>query len=525
LSLSAQSLFSAVRFFGHLPFYLHRRLTLDEARRLQAQRLHNRRRRLIDRLRNDIFNRPGSVYSQLFRHAGCELTDVENAINKDGMEATLHRLFLAGVYLTVDEFKGRKPIQRGSLLIQIDPDHLRSPRASYHLTGSSGGSRTTGTPVLMDMRFIRDCASNCMLALHAWGDDGWIKADWESPGAGARFRIVKFSAIDPPQAWFTHVRPDDPSLPSVTRWNTHAMRLAGWISGRPFPAPTYAPLSDPSPAVDWLSSVLASGRVPMLFGLTSSVVRLCLNAIDNNVNIEGARFMIGGEPCTQARLDTIRRAGAIPIPRYGSMETGAVAYSCPNAEHCDESHLLTDMHVVIQAGDTNPAALPPPTLLLTVLHPRSPFLMLNLSMGDQAEITSRPCGCPLYDLGWTSQLHTIRSFEKLTGGGVTFLGTDVIPLLEEFLPARFGGQPTDYQLVEEESESGQPILRLMVHPSLGPLDEAQIAEAFLSQLATGPAPAARMIQMWRDSNTFHVSRRPPVVSRAGKILHLHRQAL
>ena len=30
-----------------------------------------------------------------------------------------------------------------------------------------------------------------------------------------------------------------------------------------------------------------------------------------------------------------------------------------------------------------------------------------------------------------------------------------------------------------------------------------------------------MTQMWRDSNNLRIARRPPVISRAGKILHLH----
>jgi hypothetical protein len=57
-------------------------------------------------------------------------------------------------------------------------------------------------------------------------------------------------------------------------------------------------------------------------------------------------------------------------------------------------------------------------------------------------------------LGWTTHLRDIRSQEKLTAGGMTFLDTDLIRVLEEVLPARFGGAPTDYQLVEEEAEEG-----------------------------------------------------------------------
>ena len=34
--------------------------------------------------------------------------------------------------------------------------------------------------------------------------------------------------------------------------------------------------------------------------------------------------------------------------------------------------------------------------------------------------------------------------EKLNAGGMTFLDTDIVRLLERDLPARFGGGPTDF---------------------------------------------------------------------------------
>ena len=104
----------------------------------------------------------------------------------------------------------------------------------------------------------------------------------------------------------------------------------------------------------------------------------------------------------------------------------------------------------------------PDGLLVTELRPTSPFLLLNVSMGDRAEVEARQCGCPLEQYGWTRHLHTIRSQEKLTAAGVTFLDTDVVRVLEELLPSRFGGGPTHYQLLEEESEDGSPTLRLLV---------------------------------------------------------------
>ena len=518
-----QGLFAGARFFGALPGHLRRRVTLEEARARLAVRLSQREELLLDRIRNDVFSQPGSVYHRLFRYAGCELGDLERSIRKDGVDAALEQLLRAGVYLTVDEFKGRKAVARGSLQLKVKPEDFRSPRAAYHLPASSGGSRSAGTRVLIDLRFVRDCAANCLLCLDAWGGRDWIKADWETLGAGARFRLIKFAMFGrPPQAWFTQIHPDDPSLPGIFRWNTRALRWSSALSGRPIPPPVPATLNDPTPVAEWLVKVLKTGATPLVQTFPGSALRLCLGAAQQQMDLSGTRFLLGGEPITAARVATIRNHGCVPIPRYGSIECGAIGYGCPHGAHPDEVHLLRHMHALITAksqGET--LGLPPEALFVTALHKCSPFLMLNLSMGDQAEVQQRECGCTWHELGLTTTLHNIRSFEKLTGGGVTFLGTEVIQILEQVLPGEFGGSPTDYQLVEEESALGEPALVLGIHPSVGPVDEQRVAEVFLGRLSTSSAAARVMVQMWRDSGTLKVRRRPPIISRAGKILHLH----
>jgi hypothetical protein len=258
----------------------------------------------------------------------------------------------------------------------------------------------------------------------------------------------------------------------------------------------------------------------MLFGFPGPVVRLCLAAGERGIDIAGARFLLAGEPITAARRATVDRHGGNVIPRYGTVECGAIGYGCPNGEAPDEVHVLENMHGLIAAGD-NGAGLPAEALLITSLHPQSPFLMLNVSMGDQAQMRRRDCGCPWSRLGLTTTLVHIRSFEKLTGAGVTFLGAELVRILEETLPARFGGAPTDYQLVEQEGPAGEPLLWLVVHPEVGRLEEREVVEFFLGELAQLAPHAAMMAERWRDAGVVHLERRSPVVSPAGKILHLH----
>jgi hypothetical protein len=104
---------------------------------------------------------------------------------------------------------------------------------------------------------------------------------------------------------------------------------------------------------------------------------------------------------------------------------------------------------------------------------------------------------------------------------MSFVDSDVVPVLEEVLPGRFGGLPTDYQLVEDEALNGRPRLRLLVHPRLGPLDPARVADAFLTALGRGTGAERVMELQWRDLGLIQVEREAPRVTEAGKILHLH----
>src|SRR4029434_1027989 len=113
------------------------------------------------------------------------------------------------------------------------------------------------------------------------------------------------------------------------------------------------------------------------------------------------------------------------------------------------------------------------------ISPLSARVLLNAEMGDYARVEERPCDCELGALGLRTHLSDIRSFEKLTGEGMTVVRTNLLPLLEHALPARFGGSSLDYQLVEVEGADSATRLVLRVHPSIGPLVEGEVRDALL----------------------------------------------
>jgi hypothetical protein len=156
-------------------------------------------------------------------------------------------------------------------------------------------------------------------------------------------------------------------------------------------------------------------------------------------------------------------------------------------------------------------------LLLTSLRSASPKVLLNTEIGDHAVIEDRACGCPLDTLGYTRHLHTIRSFGKLTGDGVTFIGADLLGLLEEALPRQFGGSGADYQLIEEATTDGVPRYALRVSPAVGHLDEHAVAAAFLAQLAALRPSYRFMVDQWTRAGALRVVRSRPEAGARGKV--------
>jgi hypothetical protein len=511
----------AARFLRGLPRFLHRPLAPGPAGAILRQRLARRMADFLEVARRLIYEHPPSPYRALLEWAGCQYGDLERLVAREGVESALSTLLRAGVYLSVDELKGRQPVVRGAKAFTVEPGQLGNPRASLHVSAWSSGSRGTGTPILNGLDSIRDRAVNTCLTLDARGGMDWEKGIWAVPGSlTLMLRYAAFGA--PPTGWFSCVDPSTPGLHPRYRWSERALRWGGALAGVRVPLQRHAPPRDPEAVVQWIRAVLDRGRIPHLWAFPSAAVRAVEAAAEAGVDIRGARLTVTGEPVTAARLASMRAAGVDAVPDYGSAESGGVvAYGCLSPEAPDDVHVYHDLHAMAQPGPGGPPALPSRAVCLSSLRLTSPLILLNVSMGDQAILGSRSCGCPLERLGWRTHLHTIRSFEKLTAGGVTFLDADVVRVLEETLPARFGGGPLDYQLVEEEAPDGRPRLRLLVHPGLGSVPESVIADAFLDAITAGSDAARVAGSLWREMGLPRIERRSPLTTPGGKILHVH----
>jgi hypothetical protein len=515
----------AVQYLAGLPRYLRDTLSAEDCRRLVSTHLEGRRNAFLGILERGVYAQPASPYRRLLLGAGIDWEQASAWVLADGVEAALARFHNEGVYIALEEFKGSKPIRRLGLEMVVAAEAFDNPLLDSGYVSQTGGSRSRGVPVLIDHGLLEHEAAYDRLSLEALGLLDRRKAVWRPvpPGvAGIKDVLRQARHGHPVERWFS------PTRLGLSRPNwrhalfTYAVLAAARLVGKPLATPEHIQLGDPLPIVRWLAGVRAQGEPGLLDTSASSAVRVCLAAQEAGLDISGSVFRVGGEPYTPARDRVIRSAGCRGFSRYSMAESGNLGLPCARPQAIDEVHLVTDKVAVLQRdrevgeGGTRVGAL-----FLTTLLPHCPKLMINVESDDYGTLLERDCGCLLGEVGFSLHLHGIRSYGKLTAGGMHFLGGEIIWILEELLPLRFGGGPTDYQLVEEEREDGLSQVNLLVHPRLGEIDESRIVATVLAALGNrGDAPRM-MARYWRDGETLQVLRREPHSTAAAKVLPLH----
>ena len=497
-----------------LPWFVRHPLDFENAKFSVNERIMQREDNFLTIAKKLIYQRRENPYLTLLNLIGCEYGDLENLVKNDGIEGALQVLFQKGIYLTVDEFKGRSSVVRGSFKMEVHPGLFRNPLSGSHLFQQTSGSRGARTTVYVDLAKMKGDAAHRRLALQPRNDGHKQVAIWMMPSSSdLKILLIYCSMGYPPTRWFVRAV-DQAPLFRAWRLRTQFLRFGCLSGGLRLPKPVFVPPDDPLPIAHWMAEVLRTGDTPYLNTYASSAVGLCEAAYKSGIDLSGAKFVMAGEPTTKARLEILKRVGAEGITDYGSIETGAIGYGCMSPAAPDDVHLFHDSFALIQPESANKnSKIPSNALFVTSLETKAPYLMLNVSMGDQAIIETRKCGCPMQDFGWDTHLHSIRSYEKLTTCGTTLIDSDLIRVLEEVLPTKFGGGPADFQLVEDEVE-GRPFLTLRVDPKIGSVDTNEVAEEFLTGIRT-------LREVSRTPGFFSVARKVPLPGPSGKILHLH----
>src|SRR5205085_4963859 len=153
------SMLSEVRTFGRfavgLPSFLSRTLTPDECRAIVRRELARREQNFLDVLERGVFGYPASPYLPLMRNAGVELEDLRRLAADEGVEGTLGALYDAGVYLSYEEFKGNRAVERPGFTARFGHDDFDNPLLSAAFTFGDRGSRGAPRRMLLDLDFLK----------------------------------------------------------------------------------------------------------------------------------------------------------------------------------------------------------------------------------------------------------------------------------------------------------------------------------------------------------------------------------
>ena len=513
------------RFAWGLRGFLRHTITLEEAKTIVQQRLAERESNFLRLVERGIFGYPRSPYLPLLKLAGCELGDIQNMVRDRGLEGTLRALRAAGVYVTFEEFKGREPMVRDGKVIPVESRDFDNPylKSCYH--AESGGTTGPASRIPIDWESIAARAPQLMLARDAHGLLGVPMAVWrgilpDHSGINSILHASRYGQV--PRRWFSPIASRDlrPSL--RYRLATLYIVAAGRLSGVAIPRPELVTLEHADAITRWVADTLTVHGACLLGCHVSLALRVALAAQEQGLNLSGATFMGGGEPPTPTKVREITRTGAQWVSTYFFAEAGAVGMGCARPADPSDVHLMKDTLALVQSPRRVPGTnMIVDLFLFTSLLLEAPKLLLNVESDDYGVIEDRRCDCPLEACGFTQHLRHIHSLRKLTGEGVTLVGSEMIHILEEVLPALIGGSPLDYQLLEEEDEQGFTRLNLLVHPRIEIDDDAEVIQVVLRALkeSTISADAARV--MWQQAKTLQVQRRVPIATTRGKLMPLH----
>lgn len=510
------------RFARALPAFLRTPVTPEDARRRVEHQLRHREQSFLELLAAGVYANRRSPYLPLLEAAGAQLGDVKALVARDGLESALRQLRDAGVYVTLDEFKGRRPIERPGVSVPTSHKHFDNPLLAGHFRTASGGSRGVRRRMSVDLDLLDHEAAYHSLFRTAFGLWDRPFALWRvippsASGVNNCLRQVKVGGEV--TKWFNPYRPPlDREAIMFELFTAYTVRAGRWL-GAGLKSPELCPPSDAHRVARWLADRKREGRPAVLDTQAGLGVRACRAATAEGLDIAGTFMRFGGEPYTQAKAEVVARAGCRAVCHYTMAETGRIAVACGTPEANDDTHFLTDKLSVLQREKVVGAGVSVPALSYTTLLPSSSKLMINVESDDYAVLEERECGCPLGELGMSLHMRDIRSYEKLTSEGNHFLGADLFSLVDEVLPARCGGRPGDYQLVEEEVD-GLTRVSIVVRPAAGPVADDEVVATVLAFLRATPRNRL-MAEVWASSGTLRVARREPYLTASAKILPLH----
>jgi len=485
------------------------------------ENVRRRESAFLDTVRRGIFERPGCAYHRMFELAGCGYQDLADEVRKHGLESALATIHREGIYLTHDEFKCKAPIVRAGRHIPSDETSFTNPLVTGGVQTSSGGSRSKGTATRTGRaRWIHNEAYTALtISEFGLADRDQIHVRPILPAGDGVFNCLMYTRLGcRVDRWYSPVGQTADS--AHYRAATNCMVAVSRLRGHKFPFPTYLPPNDFSTVARRIAERKRQGVACMVGSYVSPAARVAAAANELGLDISGTLFFVSGEPLSDPKRRVIESAGGRVFSRYWIAEVGPIGFGCSRMTSGNCVHLFLDSIAAITYRRRAPITdVEVDSLLFTNLLPSAAYLFINAEMDDSGVVEPARCDCEFSRAGLTLEVRDIYSYGKLTGQGMTLLGTDIVRILEEALPSRFGGQAGDYQLVEAEGAlQTQLTLRVSKGVALGSRED--VRNFFLGELRKyqGGATASRI---WGSSAALDVVHEEPLPTATGKVLSLH----
>ena len=514
------------RFLAGLPAFLGKRMNYAEAAAVIRARAAAREANFLSLMRWGVLENERSPYRALMQAAGATYADIEQQVSRDGVDQTLRALRSSGVYVTFEEFKGRAPVVRHGREIPLGPNAFDNPLQSRYFEVSTGGSTGRGRGVAVDLEHLWASIPARLINDTIHGFVGVPVALWFDglPGNGPNSLITRVAYDDIPERWFSPIAGAGARPALKFRMAQTGILTVAKLSGAKLPWPESVRLDQPEIVARWAQDALRRHGKCGIKTLVSRALRVCLAAEELGIDLTGAVISGGGEPPTPAKVAAVRKTGARWVSNYNMQEVGAVGQCCGNAIDENDQHLLLDHLALITHSRPVPGFdVSVDSFHITTLLPSARKVMLNVELDDYGIVEERSCGCPWEEFGFRTHLRGIRSFRKLTGEGMTMIGTDLVRILEEDLPRAFGGSPLDYQLMEEEDERGFTRLSLVVSPDVDLQDHEAAIRLVMDALGRSGHAGALSRTIWSQAGAMRVRRMKPTWTSRGKLMPLHLQ--
>ncbi|HLG95947.1 MAG TPA: hypothetical protein VKX49_06520 [Bryobacteraceae bacterium] len=459
---------------------------------------------------------PAHPYAKMFKLAGCSYADLESSVRRHGLETTLERLFEAGVYLTHDEFRGKKEIIRSGQHIPSSISMWNNPAVKGGYVQSSSG--TSGRAVTTKHSIAESVGpgeSLGMVFIREFGvlPGARVMVGPVLPGFGLLTAVACARVGVPLDRWY--------ATGGVTRANLHYRVITRLLVaqmralGLKVPYPTYLDQNDFRPVAEFLRDEMDSGRPSYMCGFVSSIARVAEAAAANGIDLTGCCALTFGEALTDAKRHVIQAAGMGVYPSYGTTDFGGIGMPCSQMTKGNCTHVMKHGIALIsrnQATSWTDSGVD--SLYATSILPYSARIFINAEIGDTGVIEKATCNCLFSRLGFDLQVRDIAAISKVTAQGITLELTEVVPLLEEALPARFGGHPGDYQLCEIETGSQTEIV-LHIRPRATAATPEEVLKYFLGEVKRVYGGSLSVVS-WLHSEGIHAKIAPPVLASTGK---------